>query len=122
LTGLLFILFALWQWLVSIHVIRNYSLVHSRKIVYVAGAGFLFLLLGVLSYQRSHRHDEAIIMSACDCRKAASAESPLTRTLSPGEKVLITDHISDWNNVSLLNLDACWIKTGCLKTIEIGSK
>jgi tetratricopeptide (TPR) repeat protein len=122
LIGLLFIVFALWQWLVSMKAIRNYSFFRGRKNWYFTGAGFFFLLLGILSYHRLHRHDEAIIMSACDCRKAASEESPLTRTLSPGEKVLITDHISEWDNVSLLNLDACWIKTGCIKTIEIGSK
>ncbi|MFZ1675957.1 MAG: hypothetical protein WBP41_21525 [Saprospiraceae bacterium] len=122
LIGLLFIGFALWQWLVSINVIRNYSLIQGRKNWYITGVGFFFLMVGVLSYHRLHKHDEAIVMSACDCRKAASAESPLTRTLSPGEKVRITDHISDWNNVSLLNLDECWIKTGCLKSIEIGSR
>ncbi len=122
LIGLLFILFGLWQWLISINALRSHRLVPGRKNWYFTGAGFFFLLLGILSYHRLHRHDEAIVMSACDCRKAASAESPLTRSLSPGEKVRITDHISDWENVSLLNLDACWIKNECLKTIEIGSR
>lgn len=122
LLGLLCIGFALSQWLVSINAIKNYSLIRGRKYWYFTGIGFFFLMVGVLSYHQIHKPDEAIVMSACDCRKAASTESPLTRTLGPGEKVRITDHIADWNNVSLLNLDACWIKTSCLKSIEIGSR
>ncbi|MEP6793759.1 MAG: hypothetical protein ABJB16_05485 [Saprospiraceae bacterium] len=122
LLGLLFMGFALWQWLVSINAIRSYNLIPGRKIWYFAGTGFFFFMVGILSYHQLHKQDEAIVMSACDCRKAASEESPLTRTLSPGEKVRIIDQISDWNNVSLLNLDDCWVKTSCLKYIEIGSR
>jgi tetratricopeptide (TPR) repeat protein len=122
LIGLLFLVFVIWQWLVSIYAIKKYSLVRPRKNWYFTGVGFFFLAVGIFSYRGLHRHDEAIVMSACDCRKAASVESPLTRTLDSGEKVRITDHISDWDYVSLLNLDACWVKNGCLKTIEIGSR
>lgn len=122
LIGLLFIGFALWQWLASINVIRNFNLIGGSKYWYFTGVGFFFLMVGILSYHRLHKHDESIVMSVCDCRKAASGESPLTRTLSPGEKVRVTDHIADWNKASLLNLDECWIKTNCLKSIEIGSR
>ncbi len=120
LLALLFGIIALWQWLVSIHALKNYIHIPGKKYGYCAGAGIFVVMIGLLSYHQLHRHDEAIVMTACDCRQAASAESPITRTLNPGEKVRKTDRISEWNKVSLLNLDECWIKTECIKPVEIG--
>lgn len=122
LLSLLFVLFALWQWLVSIRAIKQYALLTGRQYWYCVGAGIFFILIGFLSYHQLHKNDEAIVMTTCDCRKAASDESPITRTLNPGEKVRETDRISDWNKVSLLNLDECWIKRECVRTVEIGSR
>ncbi|MBK9984527.1 MAG: tetratricopeptide repeat protein [Saprospiraceae bacterium] len=122
LMALLFGIIALWQWLVSIKAVENYIHIPGKKYWYCAVTGIFCVLIGFLSYHQLHKDDEAIVMTTCECRKAASAESPINRILNPGEKVRKTDRISDWNKVSLLNLDECWIKTGCLKPVEIGSR
>ncbi|MEO6130579.1 MAG: SH3 domain-containing protein, partial [Saprospiraceae bacterium] len=64
------------------------------------------------------RIDEAIVMNICESRQAASAESPVSRILYPGEKVRITDQISGWKKVSLLNLDEGWMNVDCLTSID----
>ncbi|HZV72062.1 MAG TPA: SH3 domain-containing protein [Saprospiraceae bacterium] len=120
-TGFLFLAFSLWQWLVSIHALRKFELIRRNRNWYFSAAGFLFVLMGLLAFHRIHKKDEAVVMLTCDSRQAASEESPVTRILNPGEKVRITDHIGDWNKVSLLNLDEGWIKKECIQTIVIGT-
>jgi len=119
LIGLLMLLVALIQWLVSVKGINEFGILTGKKIWFFFAAGILFIIIGFLSYHQLHRLDEAIVMISCECRQAPSTESPLTRTLHPGEKVRITDQISEWNKVSLLNLDEGWIKQDCLKPIEV---
>ncbi len=118
LIGLLMLLITLVQWVVCVNPIKVYGILTFKKNWFFFTAGILFILIGFLSFHQLHRKDEAIVMTSCEFRQAPSAESPLTRTLHPGEKVRITDQISEWNKVSLLNLDEGWIKQDCFKPIE----
>ena len=90
-----------------------------NMLLFAAITGGLFLLLGVLSYQRLYSKDEAIVMMKCEIRQAASNESPTLRNVSAGEKVFIKDEFGEWVYISLLNLDYGWMKKDCLKTIQI---
>ena len=81
--------------------------------------GALFVLTGWLSYREIYRENEAIIATSCEVRQAPASDSPETRTLYPGEKILMTDSIGEWYHVQLLNLDAGWIKKDCLIPILI---
>jgi hypothetical protein len=80
--------------------------------------GVTLLLIALLSYNSIYRENEGIIMNACDFREAPTEESPLTRLISAGEKVMIRDHLGDWVQVRLLNLDQGWIRKDCLQTIS----
>ncbi len=81
--------------------------------------GALFVLTGWLSYREIYRENEAIIATSCEVRQAPASDSPETRTLYPGEKILMTDSIGEWYHVQLLNLDAGWLKKDCLLPIVI---
>ncbi len=81
--------------------------------------GALFVLTGWLSYREIYRENEAIIATSCEVRQAPASDSPETRTLYPGEKILMTDSIGEWYHVQLLNLDAGWLKKDCLIPILI---
>ena len=111
-SGLLILIFALFQWLVSIHAISRLIVFNGKGIWPCLAGGILFILIGFMAYSQLHRPDEAVVMVSCDCRQAPSDESPLMRLLNPGEKVRITDHIAEWNKVSLLNLDEGMDQTG----------
>ncbi len=120
LMGLLLLFIALAQWLKSIQAFTKFEFIPGKNILFFLISGIFCIGVGFVSYHQLHRSDEAIVFSLCDCRQAPSEESPLTRTLYAGEKVRITDHISEWKRVSLLNLDEGWIKQDCLRAIEIG--
>lgn len=122
LLGLVCILFYLLQWLVQTKAIVQIRIIKGNKKWFFIAAGIFFILIGLLSYTQLHREDEAIVMKLCDCRQAASGESPVIRALSAGEKVKVIDQIAEWNKVSLLNLDEGWVKTDCLKPIVIGTR
>jgi tetratricopeptide (TPR) repeat protein len=104
------------KWTNKIHVFKG------KNVWAIPIAGFLFILTGFLAYYQLHRTDEAVVMISCECHKAPDADSPLTRTIHPGEKVKITDQIAEWQKVSLLNLDEGWVKNECLQQIEIGKQ
>lgn len=91
---------------------------HRYKIPLVV-LGALFVLTGWLSYREIYRENEAIIATSCAVRQAPDSDSPQTRTLYPGEKIMITDSIGDWYHVQLLNLDAGWLKENCLTPVVI---
>lgn len=93
--------------------------VKPNILLFAAITGGLFLLLGVLSYQRLYSKNEAVVMQKCEIRQAASNESPTLRNVSAGEKVFLKDEFGDWVYISLLNLDYGWMKKECLKTIQI---
>lgn len=76
----------------------------------ISGMGIALVLIGWLSYQEMYVQNGAIVHKRSEFRQAPSAESPLSRVLNPGEKVVIRDKIGDWYYVSLLNLDQGWIK------------
>jgi tetratricopeptide (TPR) repeat protein len=91
----------------------------GKKYLWGILPGVVMLLLAFLSYREIHRTDEAIVMQVCALRQAPAAESPVTRTLSGGEKVILKDRIGDWYHVALVNLDYGWIKEECLQVICI---
>ena len=119
LIGLVFILIGLTEWLGYNKRYEKLKILTFNKWIYFT-TGILLISIALLAYQQIHRNDEAVVMITCDCKQASSEESPLLRVLHPGEKVRITDQIGDWKKVSLLNLDACWIKEDKLKTIVVG--
>lgn len=94
---------------------------HRYKIPLVV-LGALFVLTGWLSYREIFRENEAIITKSCQVRQAPASDSPETRTLYPGEKILMTDSIGEWYQVQLLNLDAGWLKNNCLTPIVLGHR
>ncbi|HSF89146.1 MAG TPA: hypothetical protein VLA46_06990 [Saprospiraceae bacterium] len=91
---------------------------HRFKIP-LAILGACFVLTGWLSYKEIYRENEAILVAACEIRQAPADDSPETRTLYPGEKMMMTDSIGEWYHVQLLNLDAGWLKKNCLMPIII---
>jgi tetratricopeptide (TPR) repeat protein len=92
--------------------------VHRFKIPLII-LGACFVLMGWLSYREIYRENEAIIAVSCEVRQAPAGDSPATRSLSPGEKIIMTDSIGEWYHVQLLNLDAGWLKKNCLIPIVI---
>lgn len=116
--ALLLLCIGIVKWLVEVKSIRIHGWITGRNKFYFLEAGLVCIAIGFLSYHQLHHSNEAIVMTTCDFRQAASGESPVVRTLYPGEKVKITDHISNWNKVSLLNLDEGWINADCLKLIQ----
>lgn len=114
-----FMLFAVVWWFVELGIIKWRKQKMSRKIWLPVCTGIVLLLLSVLSYHEIHRINEGILFSDCGLNKGASEQSPLTRTLSPGEKVKVVDKIGGWYNVKLLNLDEGWVKKECVKMIDV---
>lgn len=115
--GIIFLMSGAFCWLASIHGIKKFNI---KKINYrlLFGVGVLLVLIAVASYSRIYRKDEAIIFSECDFREAPSQESPLTRSLHPGEKIAIIDELSGWYKVNLVNLDEGWIQKDCFIRIQ----
>ncbi len=114
--GVIFLMTGTFCWLAGIRVI----ITNMKKVNYrwLFGVGVLSMLLAVASYSQIYRKDEAIIFSECDFREAPSPESPLTRSLYPGEKIAIIDELSGWYKVNLVNLDEGWIKKDCFIRIQ----
>jgi len=81
--------------------------------------GACFVLTGGLSYKEIYRANEAIINETCEVRQAPASDSPVIRTLYPGEKITIRDSLGEWYHVQLLNLDAGWTKRGYLMPIVL---
>lgn len=79
----------------------------------------VLLLIGFLDFSILHRRNEAVVFSNCDFREAPTIDSPLTRSLYPGEKVILVDEISGYYKVNLLNLDDGWIQKECVKIIGL---
>jgi tetratricopeptide (TPR) repeat protein len=119
LVGLVIILIGLTNWLGYNKRYEKFRILTFNKWIYFT-VGLLLITIALLAYQQIYRKDEAVVMVTCDCKQASSEESPLMRILHPGEKVRITDQIGVWKKVSLLNLDACWIKEVNLETIVVG--
>jgi tetratricopeptide (TPR) repeat protein len=82
-------------------------------------SGVIFILMACLAYKEIYRKDEAILLVKSEIRQAADVNSPIVRTLYPGEKIRITDEIGNWYNVELLNLEAGWIEKEKFKLVEI---
>jgi tetratricopeptide (TPR) repeat protein len=111
--AMLFLLIAVFFWLVSIRAFQIFRIKKSLNYRVLFGVGMIFILIAVASYHQIHRSNEGIIFSECDFREAPSAESPLTRSIHPGEKITIIDELSGWYKVNLVNLDEGWIRKNC---------
>lgn len=98
---------------------RNYfSFLKNQNIPGFFIAGVLLLCFALLSYRQIYRENEAIIFTECEMYQGPSSQSPLVRTIHPGEKVIIKDQLSDWKKVHLLNLDQGWIRNECIRIID----
>jgi tetratricopeptide (TPR) repeat protein len=117
--GLLIIVLAMVMYLLQIQALPWKKEIPKSIMITVGLMGLIFLMSALFSNLHLYRQDEGIIFSTCDFRQASSAESPVLRELSAGEKVTIKDKIGDWNYVALLNLDYGWVKNDCIKLISI---
>ena len=116
--GLFFLLAGVLTWLGAIRVFEKYKLKGNLHYKLLLGTGLFILLIAFGSYRQIYRSDEAIIFTECDFREAPTQESPLTRSLHPGEKIIIMDQLSGWFKVNLVNLDEGWIKEDCFIRIQ----
>ena len=71
--------------------------------------GLSMLACGVLAYQQFYRRDEAVVMQACELRQAPDLNSPSLLKIPAGEKVMLSDSLSGWYQVRLLNFEEGWI-------------
>ncbi len=86
---------------------------------WLIASGVLCVVIAYLSYKEIYREDEAMLIEKSEIRQAAAEDSPVIRSLYPGEKIRITDKIGDWYKVELLNLDGGWIKKQHLQLVLI---
>ena len=107
---------------VAIPAYQTYTAKAKFSEVVLATAGGIILGLAGLSYHEIYRNDEAIIGETCALRPAPTEDSPVTRSLSAGEKVVITDQLGEWRRVRLVNLDEGWIPVGCQLPITVGGR
>ena len=119
LSALLLILIAVVQWLIQLGIIKAKQPAFSVNIWIPVTMGMLCLIFSILSYREIYRVNEGIIFSECPLQAGASIQSPQTRTLYQGEKIKVTDEISGWYKVKLLNLDEGWLKKECVKLIDV---
>ena len=117
--GLLLLLVALLQWFSLLGLIKEKLLLPAVNSWLLVFSGILFLIIAFFAYRQIYKTDEAIILSSCESRQGPSEQSPIVRTLHPGEKVILTDTINDWYKVNLLNLDEAWIKKECAVIIDL---
>lgn len=117
--GLLFLVGAVIMWLSSLNKIKIPSFLPSHRIGIFICAGILFIMAGIFSYHEIFRLNEGIIFKTCELKQGPSMQSPHQRMLYPGEKVKITDHITGWSKVNILNLDEGWLKDDCLTLIDV---
>ena len=117
--GLLLLTVAMISWFYSLQLIRGKFFMSSLNPLIFVFSGIIFLLVAFFAYRQIYRTDEAIIFSRCDSRQGPSLQSPLVRTLYPGEKVILKDTINDWYKVNLLNLDEAWIRKECAVTVDL---
>lgn len=86
----------------------------------LACLGVILLITALLSYRQLYRQDEAIIFGEIEFHKAPADESPLIRTLHPGEKVIIRDNLDGWCQIHLMNYEVGWVKHEALLPISLG--
>ncbi len=120
LIGCVILLMALARWWQQQHILKNTFFLSRLPVLFYLGAGVLFLFIAVVSYKVIYRENEGIIFSECDVREAPTTDSPLTRQLHAGEKVIIQDELTDYYRVDLLNLDQGWIRKDCVRIIQPG--
>ena len=79
----------------------------------------VMLAIACISYARLAANDESLTVALCEVRQGPAQESPVVRSLSAGEKVVVLDAIGSWRYVKLANLDKGWMQSACLKTIQL---
>lgn len=107
-------------WLARINQISYLSFLENRNILVFLIVGGVLLFIAFLSYRQIYRKNEAIVFSECEMYQGPSAQSPLVRTIYPGEKVIIKDTLTGWKKINLINLDEGWISHECARIIEFG--
>lgn len=108
---------ALWGWYaVKIKRVSNSRLI-SRGILAAGLIGGICLLFAGLSFRALFRADEAVVQKPCILHEAASAQSPVGRTVAEGEHCVLLDSVGEWKRVRLLNRDEGWMADSCLQTI-----
>lgn len=120
--GLLLLIVAMISWFYSLQLIKGKLFLSQYNPFIFIFSGVIFLLIAFLAYGQIYKTDEAIIFSQCESRQGPSAQSPLVRTLYPGEKVILRDTINDWYKVNLLNLDEAWIRKECAVVIDLHAR
>ena len=120
LIGLLMLMIALVRWWHQLGIIKSIFFLSRFPVLLYLGSGILMLSIALISYKVMCRINEGIVFSECDFREAPSTDSPLTRQLHAGEKVIIKDVLSDYYRVDLLNLDKGWIRKDCVRIIRAG--
>jgi tetratricopeptide (TPR) repeat protein len=79
--------------------------------------GMSMLVFGVLAYQQLYRSDEAVVMLDCELRQAPDLNSPSLLHIPAGEKLMLSDSLSGWYQVRLLNFEEGWIEGKCFVSI-----
>lgn len=117
--GLAFLMVALIKWLYQLGIIKWGKLISFGGIWSFIAIGAIFIWIAFLTYRQLYSLDEGILFSSCDLKQGPSIQSPLLRTIHPGEKVKIIDGITGWKKVNLLNLDEGWLQENCIRLINI---
>ncbi len=120
LIGCMLLFLALARWWQQQQILKTTFFFSRLPVLIYLVCGIFFLVIAVMSYSIIYREDEAIIFNDCDFREAPSTDSPLTRQLHAGEKVIIQDAIAEYYKVNLLNLDHGWIRKDCVRIIQPG--
>ena len=117
--SILFFLVALLKWLYGIGVIKFSEFVFRGRTLSFVILGVIFLWISLLSYRQIYSRNEGILYTSCGLMQGPSAQSPQLRMVHPGEKIKVTDRITGWYKVNLLNLDEGWLKTDCVRIIDM---
>lgn len=117
--GFAFFMIALMKWLFQLKIFAFGRFISKGGNWGFGIIGAIFIWIAFLSYRQIYSLHEGILMSTCELMQGPSIQSPHLRTVHPGEKVKVTDGITGWNKVNLLNLDEGWLKEDCFRIVDI---
>lgn len=119
LIGLILILISLIQWLRSIGIQGSGKITLPGKLWIYPMVGAAIVMISLFGYLRLYRMNEGVVFTSCELKQGPSLQSPQVRMVSSGEKVRITDELTGWYKVNLLNMDDGWMQKDCLKKIDM---